>query len=202
MRFPVVLLALCALCGAADTPQDLAERGAALKAKGDAAGALELFRQAADLDPQSARLQDEIGFLLAVLNRRTEAIQSFQHALDLDAKFAPAQYHLGVVYWLESNPALSVPHLQSAVALDPGNFEYQYRLGEALKSQGDYAGALPHLKAAVAADEKHADTWNSLGMALQNTGARVFAGRGRMADTWAPGSTRYSAPASRNGAAR
>ena len=64
-----------------------------------------------------ARLQDEVGFLLAVLSRREEAIQSFQQALDLDAKFARAQYHLGAAYWLEKNPGLSIPHQQSAAAL-------------------------------------------------------------------------------------
>src|SRR5580700_12098592 len=103
---------------AADSVQDLEDRGAALKAKGDAAGALDVYRQAAELDPKSAHLQDEVGFLLAVLNRREEAIQSFQQALDLDPKFAPAQYHLGVAYWLEKNPGLSIPHLQSAAALE------------------------------------------------------------------------------------
>jgi len=155
---------------AAGTVEDLEARGTALKAKGDAAGALAVYQQAAALDPKSARLADEVGFLLAVLNRRDEAIQSFQRAIELDPKFAPAQYHLGAAYWLAKDTARSIPHLQSAAALEPGNFAYQYKFGEALKSQGDYAGALPHLRAAVALDAGHADAWNTLGMALQQTG--------------------------------
>ncbi|HEY2016967.1 MAG TPA: hypothetical protein VGH38_25860, partial [Bryobacteraceae bacterium] len=46
--------------------QQLESRAAALKARGDGAGALALWEKAAALDPQSARIQDEIGFLLAV----------------------------------------------------------------------------------------------------------------------------------------
>ena len=45
------------------------------------------FEEAAELDPKSAHFQDEIGFLLAVLNRRSEAIEHFQHAIDLDPRF-------------------------------------------------------------------------------------------------------------------
>ena len=97
VRLLALFLSLTWVLSAADTVRDLEDRGRALKAKGDAAGALEVYRQAAQLDPKSPQLQDELGFLLAVLNRRTEAIESFQHALDLDPKFAPAQYHLGAV---------------------------------------------------------------------------------------------------------
>src|SRR5271154_1945088 len=80
--------------------QELESQALELKLKGDAAGALAAYQQAAALDPESARLQDEIGFLLAVLNRRDEAIEHFKHAVDLDLKFAPAHYHLGVALWL------------------------------------------------------------------------------------------------------
>jgi len=91
MRFLVPLLWLCAVCHAADSVQELEDRGAALKAKGDAAGAMAVYQEAARLDPQSAHLQDEVGFLLAVLNRREEAVQSFPRALELDPELAPAQ---------------------------------------------------------------------------------------------------------------
>ena len=42
--------------------------------RGDAAAALAAWQKAAALYPNSARIQDEIGFLLAVLNRRDEAL--------------------------------------------------------------------------------------------------------------------------------
>ena len=129
MRLLALFLSLTWVLSGADTVRDLEDRGRALKAKGDAAGALEVYEQAAHLDPKSAALQDEVGFLLAVLNRRAEAIESFQRALDLDPKFAPAQYHLGAAYWLEQNPALGIPHLQSAAALDPTELRIPVPIG-------------------------------------------------------------------------
>lgn len=73
----------------------------AMKAKGDAAGALAAFEQAATAEPKAADLRDEIGFLLAVLGRRDEAVSSFRAALALNPCYAPAHFHLGVALWLK-----------------------------------------------------------------------------------------------------
>ena len=89
---------------------DLSEvesRAAALKAKGDAAGALAAYEEAASLDPKSARFQDEIGFLLAVLKRGDESIEHFKRATDLDPKFAAAQFHWGVALCLAQSSEAS-----------------------------------------------------------------------------------------------
>src|SRR5438094_591248 len=118
------------LCGQ-ETLHQIEARAAELKSKGDAAGSLAAWEKAATLAPQSAHIQDEIGFLLATQNRLDEALQHFQYALAIDAGFAPAQYHLGVAYWLRGDAAESIPHLQSAVGLAPENFEYRFYFGHA-----------------------------------------------------------------------
>ena len=146
IRFAGTILALGAVLAAAagqDRLKDLESRAAALKAAGDAAGALAAWQQAAALDPQSAHIEDEIGFLLAVLNRREEAVRHLERAVELDPRFAPAQYHLGVALWLAQNPAQAVPHLQSAAALNPNIFEYRFYLGQALNATSEFAAALP-----------------------------------------------------------
>src|SRR5215471_14174655 len=112
--------------------KQIESRALELKAHGDAAGALAVWEQAAVLDPKSARIQDEIGFLQVVLNRRADAKERFERAIALDSRFAPAHYHLGVLYWLEQAPSRSIPELQTAAALAPENFEYRYLLGRAL----------------------------------------------------------------------
>src|SRR5713226_9696486 len=86
------------LCGQ-ETLRQIEARAAALKARGDAAGALAAWEKAASLDPKSARTQDEIGFLLAAQGRLAEALEHFERALALDERYAPAHYHLGVAYW-------------------------------------------------------------------------------------------------------
>src|SRR5512133_2665041 len=99
-----LLVAGLALFLAASPPIDeLKAQARARKAKGDAAGALELYRQAVSAAPESADLHDEIGFLEAVLRRPAEAKAEFRKAIELDPGFAPAQFHLGVALWLEQN---------------------------------------------------------------------------------------------------
>src|SRR3981081_3064852 len=104
----VVLLSLLTISGA-ETLQQMEQRARQLKAQGDAAGALAAFEKAAALDPKSAKLQDEIGFLLAVLQRPVEAADHFVRAAALDPAFAPAHYHLGVSFWLRQDPAQAIP---------------------------------------------------------------------------------------------
>src|SRR5580693_1064108 len=86
------------------TAAELKQRADALKAQGDAAGALELMEKAAEADPKSAELEDEAGFLLAVLKRNPEAKVHFERAIQLDPAYAAASYHLGVLYWLDKDP--------------------------------------------------------------------------------------------------
>src|SRR5208282_4054997 len=139
---PVILYAAASL-------QEIESKAVALKASGDAAGALAAYQEAATINPKSPRYQDEIGFLLAVLNRRSEAIEHLTRAIELDSQFAPAHFHLGVAWWLEHDAARAISELQTAVNLDPENGAYQSKLGQALETSGQHQEAFPHLKAAV-----------------------------------------------------
>src|ERR1035438_1749306 len=74
------ILFLCAclsIAAAAQTPAQLKQQAEALKARGDAAGALALIAKASAANPKSAELEDETGFLLAVLHRGPEAKPHF-----------------------------------------------------------------------------------------------------------------------------
>ena len=69
MRLLVCALSICAWLSSAETAEDWVRQGRELKAKGDAASALHAFERAASLDPKSAGIEDEIGFLLALYVR-------------------------------------------------------------------------------------------------------------------------------------
>src|SRR5499427_11026370 len=79
LRHLVFLLVTIALPAyGQETLKQIESRAIELKSRGDAAGSLAAWQQAAALDPKSARIQDEIGFLLGVLNRREEAARSLE----------------------------------------------------------------------------------------------------------------------------
>src|SRR5277367_466775 len=79
MSCRILFFAACLAAAAnGQTASELKEQADALKARGDAAGALILTQKAAEADPKSAALEDEIGFLLAVLKRSPEAKPHFE----------------------------------------------------------------------------------------------------------------------------
>jgi tetratricopeptide (TPR) repeat protein len=137
------LAALAVLLLADPSARELEAQAQRLRAKGDAAGALAAYEKASALEPKSARIQDEIGFLLAVMQRPEEAAEHFQRASALDPGFAPAHYHLGVSFWLRQDPAQAIPELRRAAQLAPGSFEFRFFLGDALNATGAYREALP-----------------------------------------------------------
>src|SRR5437867_4219996 len=139
-RFALILLVSTVLAASQSLP-DWLRQAAALKARGDAAGALNAYQEAARLGPPSAEIQDEIGFLLAVLKRPGEALEHFREAVRLDPNFAPARYHLGVALWLGGDRNAALEELRAAARLKPAEFDYRYRLGEALSDAGRHGEA-------------------------------------------------------------
>src|SRR5438552_3280545 len=110
MRVRLVTSALAVFSVAAgQTFDELKTQGEALKRRGDAEGALAFYQRAAAQAPTSAEIQDEIGFLLAVLKRPVEAQPHFRRATEIDRNFAPAYYHLGFLLWVEQDPAAAIP---------------------------------------------------------------------------------------------
>src|ERR1035438_4400054 len=107
----ILFAALLSVAANGQTAAELKQQADALKARGDAAGALALTEKAAEADPKSAALEDEIGFLLAVLKRSQEAKPHFERALELDSGYAAAYFHLGVLFWLEKEPNRAIPLL-------------------------------------------------------------------------------------------
>src|SRR5262249_13566816 len=122
-----IVAAACAVALlSAETAGEWLRQGRTSKAKGDTVSALAAFERAQALDPNSAEIEDEIGFLLAAVNRGAEAAAHFERAIAVDPNWAPAHYHLGVALWLAENPDRSVPELEMAVRLRPRDAEYRY----------------------------------------------------------------------------
>lgn len=155
---------------------DWAAEGKARKARGDAAGALEAFGEAARENPRAAWLHDEMGFLLAVLRRPEEAIGQFEEAVRLDPRLGVGHYHLGVARWLKQEREAAIASLGRAVEVEPGNGEYRYRMAGMLYETGQLERAAKEAEMGTRLEPRRAEAWNQLGMIEQarnrNMGAR------------------------------
>jgi superkiller protein 3 len=135
----------------------------------DAVSAVADYEKLAQLVPQSADYQDEIGFLLAAMNRAREAVPHFERATQLNPKLARAWFHLGVARLILQQPS-GIAALEKAVALEPANPDYHFRLGTAYNDAARYGEAIVQLRLAAKGMPAKSAVWALLARALEQRG--------------------------------
>src|SRR5712664_1464368 len=117
VRVSICAILFSGLLAAEETPAQWIEKANALKAAGDAAGAVQALERAIALGSKAAEVEDELGFLLAATGQNANAVPHFERAIQLNQRYASAHFHLGVAYWLSGDPGRSIPELETAVLL-------------------------------------------------------------------------------------
>jgi TonB family protein len=169
----------------ADTRRVLA---IALINKHDYSKAEDVLGKGTQLDPQSAKFWELLGFADysdGVQNKKDDlyksAAEAFDKALALDAKpdaatttNAALAYGQYAFVLLENQKfAAALPYARKAATLDPKQTQYQIELGEALQGSNDNAGALAAFKNAQALDDKKSA--NVTARILADTGITTLA---------------------------
>ena len=144
----------------------LFDRAWELGRQGQHAGAADLWRQVLAIDPDDAKANNNMGFVLANLGRVDEAIAHWRKALAADSEYAEVHRNLARALSGSGRFAESVPHWRKTVELEPGDAEARYNFGVVLLRQGDTRGAVEQFRAALALQPADAQTHNDLGVAL------------------------------------
>jgi Tfp pilus assembly protein PilF len=108
------------------------------------------FRISADLRPDSAAAQYNLGTTLTMIGRLPEAADRFERALRIRPDYALAHNNLGDVEIRLGRPAEALQHYRSALRLDPTNVDAHYNLANVLRSRGEFAAAIPEFRRALA----------------------------------------------------
>jgi hypothetical protein len=114
---------------------------ALLEAHGDAAGALEVFRRAEQLDPQSVEILTRIGALECRLGQQRPADATFARAERLDPSYAPLWREQARCALYRGQPETAREFGERAVALDPMDEDTSLLVARALGASGDQASA-------------------------------------------------------------
>jgi tetratricopeptide (TPR) repeat protein len=101
-----------------------------LKNKGARRNALELFRQALELDPLNHAAATELGLLLAELERFPEALAMLKRARETGPEDAALLYGLGQTSLQLERTASAISYLERAYELSPGHFGARRALTE------------------------------------------------------------------------
>ena len=107
-----------ALALAPGNPNILYQKGDILRVKGDAEGAIELFRQAIEINPRDTRARIGRSLALISLNRLDEADGEVAAVFEFDPDNAFAKYARAVIQYRENKPEQALDTLISARGID------------------------------------------------------------------------------------
>jgi len=137
---------------------------------GRGAEGIELLREAAALDPQSAEARSELASLLRSEGRHDAAIAAAKQALRLRPDDAGNHNVLALCYLAAGRAPLAIKELARALALKPDAPMFHHNLGLALQQQSRDFEAIAAFRRAVALDDDNTEAYAHLGQLLYQHG--------------------------------
>lgn len=126
------------------------------------------LRKAAQLDPQSARIQDSLGNALDMQGLSGQALAAFQESVNLNRKIAHPSpwppHDLGYLLLRIEKFKEAEEALRESLRYDPKMAQTHYYLGRTLEKQDRDTEAIEEYKQAVSADTTSPDACYSLAM--------------------------------------
>jgi tetratricopeptide (TPR) repeat protein len=127
-RFQIFLLPLIVMLASAlataqtqgpATYEQLFNRALELQQAGDTLGAIETYKAALGLAPNSADALTNLGAAYGRLGQFDDAIVQYETALKLDPASSTARLNLALAYYKSARPAKAIPQLKQVVATEP-----------------------------------------------------------------------------------
>ncbi len=140
--------------------------GSALVVRGDLAAAMDQYREALRLKPNSAETYHGMGIVLYKKGLLSEAAHYYGEALRLKPNFAEAHANRGIILGTLGKNEEAVSEFLVALNLDPQKAEIHYNLGFALAKQGKMDEAVAHYNRALEIKPSYAEALTELGGAL------------------------------------
>jgi Flp pilus assembly protein TadD len=148
----------------------LVNLGTVLARRGQTDEALDLYRQALQIDPGNSDAQYNLGLTLAGRNELDEALVHLNEAVRLVPHSAVAQRDLGVVLAQKGDLIGASKHLTESLRFAPRNATAHNVLGTVLARQGNLAEAVKEFARALQSEPDLADAHANLGLALAQLG--------------------------------
>jgi tetratricopeptide (TPR) repeat protein len=137
------------------TADALIAAGMALHQKGDLAGALRAYEDAAKTDPRSALAYYDLGVVRYQRHEIAEAEAAYRRCIEVDPGNANAHYNLGYLYSNDKkNYQAALREFESAVRANPSLARAYFEMARAYDALGQSARAVESRQIAVTLDER------------------------------------------------
>ncbi len=155
-------------------PQTMAQeylwRGYQAVAAGKYEQAVEAYKQAIELNPDSARAYNNLGNLHYRLGEYSQAIETYQAAVEINPGYAEAYNNLGVVYSKTGKNGPAFNAYEKAIELNPAYAVAYNNLGNVCGKLGESKTAIEAYEKAVELKPDYAVAYYNLGNAYYNIG--------------------------------
>jgi protein O-GlcNAc transferase len=148
----------------------LNELGQVLLNLNKAADAIEMFRQALQIDPALNIARSNLGQALRLLGRLAEAEQILREAVNVNPADPSIQNRLGTVLRERGRSSEAERHYREALRLSPGHADVLNNLGALMNEVGKMIEAEQCFRSSIASDPKHAMAQCNLGLILSDRG--------------------------------
>lgn len=121
------------------------------------------YRILAQMLPNSAQVQSNLGVALYFDHELRPAVAAFHKAMVLDPSLMAPHLFSGLAWYQLSNPDAAVPELEKAVRINANDPIAHTWLGYSYTSQGHYDAAVKQFEAATRLQPDNIDAWYALG---------------------------------------
>jgi tetratricopeptide (TPR) repeat protein len=132
--------------------------------------ALALYQRVLAANPNHADAHNNLGVVLAALDRTDAAVAHYERAIVLKPGYAEAHNNLALTLDRLGKIHAALTHYQRALSLNPSYAEAYNNLGLTLAAHGKMAAAALHYERAIALKPLYAEAHNNLGIALTALG--------------------------------
>jgi tetratricopeptide (TPR) repeat protein len=129
-----------------------------------------LWRDTLAKNPNAWMAHNNLGALLQLSGRETEAIEHYEQSLQINPRNAEAHNNFGNVFLLEGKVSDAIGHYEQALGINPDYAEAHNSLGIALVRLGKAQEAMEHFEQALRLNPDYAEAHNNLGLALMQAG--------------------------------
>ncbi|MDH7509793.1 MAG: tetratricopeptide repeat protein [Methanolinea sp.] len=169
----------------ADTPAEIAQglmrRADDLVLQGQYTEALDLYREAIELDPYSSQIWNRLGIAQMKVGRFPDAVESFQKALDIDPYYTVAWKNKGDALQAQEQYQAAIDSYDRALAINANDLYTLYEKGVCLQKMGRPDKAMEVYNEVVRLAERemrrnpnearyNAQLWTTKGDALSHLG--------------------------------
>ena len=148
----------------------LGSKANALLEKGDTEGAVAMYIEVIELEPDNPKTHYNLALALEKLGKRGEESQELEKAVELDPNFAEAHNQLGILRLANGRGNDAEREFRTALAINPEYAEAENGLANVYVHQGKIAEAVSLFRKATEHDPKNARAYLDWGLVLAGQG--------------------------------